>query len=207
MLAGEPPFPGPTAQVIAARRFTETPRPAPAAAPDVPDAVERAVARALAPGPRRSVRHAPTSSPARWAAACRGRTRRPPCRRAANRPAAGRASPPGSALVLGAGRAASRSAGRTRARRGRPAPKRLAVLPFENLGAAGGRVLRRRNHRRDPGQAGRAARSAGHRLGQLGAVQADRQEPAGDRARAGGGLPPHRQGALGEGRGRRAACG
>jgi TolB-like protein/Flp pilus assembly protein TadD len=48
MLAGAAPFTGPTAQAVMARRFTETPPPIRAARPTVPEAVEQAVARALA---------------------------------------------------------------------------------------------------------------------------------------------------------------
>ena len=48
MLAGEPPFTGPTAQAIMARRFTESPRPIRTARETVPPAVEQAVMRALA---------------------------------------------------------------------------------------------------------------------------------------------------------------
>jgi serine/threonine-protein kinase len=48
MLAGEPPFTGPTAQAILARRFTETPRPLRTVRQMIPPAVDDAVARALA---------------------------------------------------------------------------------------------------------------------------------------------------------------
>jgi len=48
MLAGEPPFTGPTAQVIAARLLTEPAPPVRRARPSVPEALERVIARALA---------------------------------------------------------------------------------------------------------------------------------------------------------------
>jgi tetratricopeptide (TPR) repeat protein len=48
MLAGEPPFTGPTAQAIIARRFTETPRPIRPIRATVPQEVEEIVMRALA---------------------------------------------------------------------------------------------------------------------------------------------------------------
>src|SRR5512135_11005 len=48
MLAGAAPFTGPTVQAVMARRFTETAPPVRAARPTVPEAVEQAVARALA---------------------------------------------------------------------------------------------------------------------------------------------------------------
>ncbi len=47
MLAGEPPFTGPTAQAVVTRRFTEEPRALRATRPGVPAAVEHAVLRAL----------------------------------------------------------------------------------------------------------------------------------------------------------------
>jgi TolB-like protein/Flp pilus assembly protein TadD len=51
MLAGEAPFRGPNAQAVMMRRFTESPAPVRAARPDVPDAVDAAVGRALARDP------------------------------------------------------------------------------------------------------------------------------------------------------------
>jgi len=48
MLAGEPPFTGPTAQVIAAKVAQDTPRPIRAGRPSVPASVELAVSKALA---------------------------------------------------------------------------------------------------------------------------------------------------------------
>ena len=51
MLAGEPPFTGPNAQAIVARRFTERPRPLRSVRDTVPEAVERTVDVALAKAP------------------------------------------------------------------------------------------------------------------------------------------------------------
>ncbi len=48
MLAGEPPFTGPTTQAIAAKAATDTPRPLVVGRPTVPTWVDRAVAKALA---------------------------------------------------------------------------------------------------------------------------------------------------------------
>jgi len=48
MLAGEPPFTGPSAQAILLRKFTENPRPLRAIRDTVPEPIEQAVARALA---------------------------------------------------------------------------------------------------------------------------------------------------------------
>ncbi len=56
MLAGETPFAAPTAQAMIARRFTETVRPIRQVREAVPEGVERALQRALAANPRRSVR-------------------------------------------------------------------------------------------------------------------------------------------------------
>jgi serine/threonine-protein kinase len=50
-IAGEPPFTGPTAQAIMARRFTEAPRPLRQLRETVPPAIEAAVAKALAKSP------------------------------------------------------------------------------------------------------------------------------------------------------------
>ena len=51
MLAGEPPFTGPTAQAVIMRRFSETPKPLREVRETVPEGVERAVAKALAKSP------------------------------------------------------------------------------------------------------------------------------------------------------------
>ena len=51
MLAGEPPFTGPTAQIVITRRFTETPRPLRTNREGVPAHVDRAVAAALSKVP------------------------------------------------------------------------------------------------------------------------------------------------------------
>jgi serine/threonine-protein kinase len=49
MLAGEPPYTGPTAQAILARALTETPRPIHPMRAAVPEAVDLVIARAMAP--------------------------------------------------------------------------------------------------------------------------------------------------------------
>ncbi|MBA3260592.1 MAG: protein kinase [Gemmatimonadales bacterium] len=51
MLAGEPPFTGPTPQAVIARRFTETPRPLAATRDRLPAGLEQAVGKALARAP------------------------------------------------------------------------------------------------------------------------------------------------------------
>ena len=50
-IAGEPPFTGPTAQAVLMRRFTETPRPLHEVRDTVPAGVEQAISRALARAP------------------------------------------------------------------------------------------------------------------------------------------------------------
>ena len=60
MLAGEPPFTGPTAQVIIARRFTESPRPIRPVRGTVPPELEEVVMRSLARLP--ADRHATAAS-------------------------------------------------------------------------------------------------------------------------------------------------
>jgi serine/threonine protein kinase/Flp pilus assembly protein TadD len=47
MLGGRPPFTGPSAQAVIARRFMETPQPIGALVPGIPDGLSRAVSRAL----------------------------------------------------------------------------------------------------------------------------------------------------------------
>jgi serine/threonine-protein kinase len=51
MLAGEPPFTGPSGQAILLRKFTETPRPLRAVRDTVPEAVDHSVTKALARSP------------------------------------------------------------------------------------------------------------------------------------------------------------
>ena len=51
MLAGRPPFEGPTAQAVLARRLTEQPPSVRDARPEVPVEVEALIARAMAPAP------------------------------------------------------------------------------------------------------------------------------------------------------------
>ena len=159
--------PGPTAQAMLARRFTETPRRAPArCGTTVPEAVERAVGKALAPvagGPVRapppSSRHALRGGPTgrgRRAAAVPPAPARPPARRSP--------SPSCSRSLRSARRAASAGWRHSRSAPsagGAQAARRASVREPR---PAGGRVLRRRHHRRDPGQARGASGPAGHRL-------------------------------------------
>ena len=130
MLAGEPPFTGPTPQAMIARRFTESPRPLRAVRETVPEHVEKAVAKALSKSP--ADRFSSALKFSRALAATEPTVAAP----AAKRPHRYRSvALLGLGFLLGLGvlfgwlrRHSSDSA---------PASgdtKRLAVLPFENLG-------------------------------------------------------------------------
>ena len=138
MLAGEPPFSGPTAGVMLARRFTETPRPLRLVRGTVPEGVERAVARALSRSPADRF-----ASAAEFGLALRdGLARDPtlgPTRIVAAAPGAGRGLRLPVALAFGVVLGLGALIGWLRSRPHAGAaeaggPKRLAVLPFENLG-------------------------------------------------------------------------
>jgi TolB-like protein/Tfp pilus assembly protein PilF/tRNA A-37 threonylcarbamoyl transferase component Bud32 len=136
MLAGEPPFTGPTPQVVIARRFTETPRPLGDTRERLPAGLEPAVAKALARAPADRFETA-----AEFAQALAQASSAPASEvRRVIRP---RAST-GQRLLLGAAllivAAVTYSATRHLAGRGAggPAPPArpasVAVLPFRNLG-------------------------------------------------------------------------
>ena len=152
MLAGEPPFTGPTAQAVIAKRFSgEAPR-VRLARPSVPEQVDTAVARALAPvaadrfesvedfaralggalGTSSTIATAPAPAAAAGATV--------PAQTAASTPAVrGERRVPVAAVTLVLGFLVGLGV-LFAWRRGRSGtddsagPKRLAVLPFENLG-------------------------------------------------------------------------
>ncbi|MGH7514979.1 MAG: protein kinase domain-containing protein [Gemmatimonadales bacterium] len=153
-LAGEPPFTGPTAQAIIARRFTEAPRPLRQVRETVPAAIDAAVAKALAKSPAdrfgsaaelaralaegttgsRTV-EAPRAAPAAAVApVAETKTMAQPAR------APSRRFPVTTALAIGFLLGLGVLFGWLRSHNhGDETPagtKRLAVLPFENLGAA-----------------------------------------------------------------------
>jgi len=154
MLAGEPPFTGPTTQSILLRKFTETPRLLRAVRDTVPEAVERAVAKALARAPADRFRSAAELSRALELAPVAGATgasvtpasgapasAAPTVATAAapaHRPSLARryaitlALLGGFAIGLGVLFAWRRGHGGSDVEAG--GTKRLAVLPFENLG-------------------------------------------------------------------------
>jgi TolB-like protein len=149
MLAGEPPYTGPTAQAVILKRFTEPVPSVRRGRPSVPEGVDQAIQRALAPVP--ADRFATAGDFARaLQAPPTGATAAPTV---VTTPAAGLVPPPApgappgprrrrlpvTAIALGLGfliglgvlfawrrnhAGAEESAG----------PKRVAVLPFENLG-------------------------------------------------------------------------
>ena len=214
MLAGEPPFTGATAQAIVAqapdRAAAERPR----------DAAERAggggrrrSARALAPVAGGPLRHRGGVRPGAarpTSGRTTGRATAPP---AAAPPPPHRAPPPRAGSRVAArcarprlpasGSACFRLAADTAADAGGRRAKRLAVLPFENLGTPDDEYFADGVTDAVRGKLTALPGLAGDRPQQLEPVQEDRQVPAADRPRAGRGLPADRHGALGEGRGRR----
>jgi serine/threonine-protein kinase len=140
MLAGETPFAAPTAQVMIARRFTETARPIRQAREAVPESVERALQRALARTPADRFATAAEFAAALEAGST-GETVSAPASAATRTGAlpAARRRPPVAALALVLGLLIG--AGVLFAwRRTHPGPatgaedRVVAVLPFENLG-------------------------------------------------------------------------
>jgi TolB-like protein len=150
MLAGEPPFTGPTGQAILLRKFTETPRPLRTVRDTVSEAVERAVGTSLARAPADrfasaaefgkaldtagtaatpAPRSAPTAATVASSIAPVAPTHRPSLSR---RYAITIALLGGFAIGLGVLFAWRR--GHTAAEAENTGAKRLAVLPFENLG-------------------------------------------------------------------------
>jgi TolB-like protein len=141
MLAGEPPFGGPTPQAVMARRFTESPRPLTSARPGLPPAITQAVERALARNPAdrfatagelaralSAEGHHRVWAPTILAPAGAGRVRR---RVLAALGAIAVVAGVGLALAYWRGRESGRPAS---ASARRDMPSLLAVLPFESIG-------------------------------------------------------------------------
>jgi serine/threonine-protein kinase len=148
MLAGEPPFTGPTAQAIVVKRLTQSVPSLRALRPSVPEGVDRAVHRALAPIAAdrfgtaaefgRALQEAFTTSGAAAAtpASLATTAASPTLAVTASRPTRRRV--PVAAVTLGLGFLIGLGV-LFAWRRSHPAgesggPKRVAVLPFENLG-------------------------------------------------------------------------
>ena len=140
MLAGEPPFTGPTAQAMLARRFTETPRPLREVRETVPEAVERAVAQGagqVAGGPVRAARR---SSRGRWPSGRRAAERAEPRARRADGARRRRAA----TIAQPARRRAAPLPGHRRARRS------ASCSGWACCSAGSARTARRRHGRRAP---------------------------------------------------------
>jgi serine/threonine protein kinase/tetratricopeptide (TPR) repeat protein len=144
MLAGEPPYTGPTAQAIIARRFSGEVPNIRRLRPAVPEAVEQAVLKALAPVPADRFQTAAEFARA-LAGAARGTSALPQPPPPSSLPAKPRRGRPGipTALAFGLGLVAMASMGMLLWQRSHRAtepsaggPKRLAVLPFQNIGRA-----------------------------------------------------------------------
>ncbi len=136
MLAGEPPFTGPTPQAVIARRFTETPRPLGATREQLPAGLEQAVGKALARTPADRFQ---TAGDLAHALVQAGTASAPGAQRAGPpRPSARRWLLPVVVLLALAAvtYAAARYFNRTTAPppAGAAAPASVAVLPFRNLG-------------------------------------------------------------------------
>ena len=143
MLAGETPFAAATPQATIARRFTETPRPLANIRETVPEAVDAAVAKALA---RTAVDRFPTARAFADALAPAATAPRAATRVSRSAPGSRVRSPAFMALVAGlligggalfawsrAGHDAD-PVGAARAASAETGAVRIAVLPFENLG-------------------------------------------------------------------------
>jgi len=130
MLVGEPPFTGPTAQAVIARRLSQLPPSLRTTRPTIPEAVDATVRRALAPNP--ADRFAGTADFSTALAAATNATPTPPARRRW-------------ALLAVAGLLVAAAAGYRLVTRSlqpgtSPPPAsgiRLAVMPFRLIGADG----------------------------------------------------------------------
>ena len=147
MLAGEPPFAGPTPQAAVARRFTEAPQPLRQVRETVPEAVEHAVLKALAKAPAdrfpsaaefgRALNAPAVPAPSDASAAVTvqapsAATPRPATRRRV--PAAAMTLGLGIVIGLGVLFGWLRRHGTGNVDTTDAGVKRVAVLPFENLG-------------------------------------------------------------------------
>jgi eukaryotic-like serine/threonine-protein kinase len=135
MLAGEPPYTGPTAQAVMAKRFGEPVRPIRRTRPAVPEAVDQAIQRALAP-----VLADRFSTAGEFGRALDLSAATP-----ASPPAHSRARVPlallGLGFLLGLGVLFGWLRFRPREAESGSGSKRLAVLPFESVGDASDRAF------------------------------------------------------------------
>ena len=213
MLAGEPPYTGPTAQAILAKRFTgEVPR-VRQVRPSVPEAVEQALTRALAPVPadrfssaaefaRALAERAPTvtTAPTRVATPVSDTAPAPvavalPGRRPRRLPLA--AITMGLGFLIGLGVLFAWRRAHPGADDG-PGPKRLAVLPFENLGDSADGYFADGITDEVRGKLSQVSGLAVIARASSNEYRKTDQGAAGDRSRARGRLPAHGHGAVGE---------
>jgi eukaryotic-like serine/threonine-protein kinase len=146
LLAGEPPFGGPTAQAIAAKRMTGEVPSLRRLRPAVPESLERAVLCALAPIPadrfNTPAQFAQALAPSLTTATPSGITPSPVASEPAKSGAARRWKPVPAWLTFVLGLLVTASMGMFLWQRNRrpveePGVKMLAVLPFKNMGQAG----------------------------------------------------------------------
>jgi serine/threonine-protein kinase len=135
LLAGEPPFTGPSPQAILTRALTETPRPLTAVRPAVSQSLAAAAARAMARTP--ADRFATAAEFAKALGATSGDVQATgavaaPAIAAPTRRRVGRLLIPAAVLVL----AAAFTLGYLARRSASGGARRIAVLPFENEGSA-----------------------------------------------------------------------
>ena len=178
MLAGEPPFTGATAQTVIAKRFSgEVPR-LRHVRPSVPESVEHAVTRALAPVAADRFASAAEFVRALQATRPHAARRRPPDPLGAllSLPAtgAGGRNGPGARRAIGLG-CCLPGGGVTPAGTTRAAAKRLAVLPFENLGDSADAYFADGMANAVRGKLTALPGLASHRPGELDDVQQDQQ--------------------------------
>ena len=147
MLAGEPPFTGPTPQAIVMKRLTQPPPSVRQVRANVPETVDEAIRRALAPVPADRfataaelgrVLQTGTSATGATTAAAPAAAVATVVTSSAPAPAAGRRRPPVAALTLGLGFLLGLGVlfawRRSHSADADTGAKVLAVLPFENLG-------------------------------------------------------------------------
>jgi TolB-like protein/Flp pilus assembly protein TadD len=129
MLGGEPPFTGPTPQALMAQQVLATLPPIRSRRAEIPEAVESSLARALAKEPTDRF-----ATAAEMSTALEGSVTPPPL------PAAVKRSRRRTAALLGLGAVAATgflfALGLQRQEAARGEAPRIAVLPFDNLGAA-----------------------------------------------------------------------
>jgi hypothetical protein len=136
MLAGQPPFVGPTVESVVHQHLTVEPHPITSLRPAVPAAVAAALSRALAKTPADRFHRRPCSGGA-WPAGVSGGRRCHPARSYRWQAQVAAAACPGSHLVVIAGAVALGRWLRPGGSGSRYPPTAIAVLPFRNLSAVG----------------------------------------------------------------------